>query len=59
MDLWAYSNQVQMDFNRLGKLTDNAIVESFNGKFREEVSVISRPSVLERSESRGCVHLLV
>lgn len=36
MDLWAYSNQVQMDFNRRGKPTDNAIVESFNGKFREE-----------------------
>jgi putative transposase len=36
MDLWAYSNQVQMDFSRRGKPTDNAIVESFNGKFREE-----------------------
>jgi putative transposase len=31
MDLWAYTHQVQMDFNRRGKLTDNAIVESFNG----------------------------
>ena len=36
MDLWAYSNQVQMDFSRRGKPTHNAIVESFNGKFREE-----------------------
>ena len=36
MDLWAYTNQVQMDFNRRGKPTDNAFVESFNGKFREE-----------------------
>lgn len=36
MDLWAYSNQVQMDFSRRGKPTDNVIVESFNGKFREE-----------------------
>ena len=36
MDLWAYSNQVQIDFSRRGKPTDNAIVESFNGKFREE-----------------------
>jgi len=36
MDLWAYTNQVQIDFNRRGKPTDNAIVESFNGKFREE-----------------------
>jgi putative transposase len=36
MDLWAYTNKVQMDFNRPGKPTDNATVESFNGKFREE-----------------------
>ena len=36
MDLWAYTNQVQLDFNRRGKPTDNAIVESFNGRFREE-----------------------
>jgi len=36
MDFWAYSHQVQMDFNRRGKPTDNATVESFNGKFREE-----------------------
>jgi len=35
-DLWAYSNQVQMDFNRCGKPTDNAIVESFNGRSREK-----------------------
>jgi hypothetical protein len=31
MDLWAHSNQVPMDFNRRGKPTENAIVESFNG----------------------------
>ena len=36
MDLWAYNHKVQMDFNRRGKPTDNATVESFNGKFREE-----------------------
>ena len=36
MDLWAYNNQVQIDFSRRGKPTDNAIVESFNGRFREE-----------------------
>jgi hypothetical protein len=36
MDLWAYNHKVQMDFNRRGKPTDNAMVESFNGKFREE-----------------------
>lgn len=36
MDLWAYTHHVQIDFNRRGKPTDNAAVESFNGKFREE-----------------------
>jgi putative transposase len=35
-DQWAYSNQVEIDFSRRGKPTDNAIVESFNGRFREE-----------------------
>ena len=36
MDLWAYNHKVQVNFNRRGKPTDNATVESFNGKFREE-----------------------
>jgi putative transposase len=36
MDQWAYSNHVEIDFSRRGKPTDNAIVESFNGRFREE-----------------------
>ena len=36
MDLWAYANQVKLDFSRPGKPTDNAIIESFNGRLREE-----------------------
>ena len=36
MDLWAYTNQVRMDFSRRGKPTDNAIVESLNGRLCEE-----------------------
>ena len=36
LDLWAYLNGVQLDFSRPGKPTDNAVIESFNGKFREE-----------------------
>jgi putative transposase len=36
MDLWAYANGVKLDFSRRGKPTDNAIIESFNGRFREE-----------------------
>ena len=36
LDLWAYMNGVSLDFSRPGKPTDNAFVESFNGKFRAE-----------------------
>ena len=36
MDLWAYHSQVQIDFSRPGKPTDNAHVESFNGTLRSE-----------------------
>lgn len=36
MDLWAYTNQVQIDFSRRGRPTDNAVIESFNGRLREE-----------------------
>lgn len=35
-DLWAYQKQVVLDFSRPGKPTDNAFIESFNGKFRAE-----------------------
>ena len=36
MDLWADTNAVILDFSRRGKPTDNAPIESFNGRFREE-----------------------
>ena len=36
LDQWAYANQVQLDFSRPGKPTDNALIESFNGKLRAE-----------------------
>ncbi len=36
LDLWVYLNGVELDFSRPGKPTDNAFVESFNGKFRAE-----------------------
>jgi putative transposase len=36
LDLWAYTNNVTLDFSRPGKPTDNAFIESFNGKFRDE-----------------------
>ena len=36
LDQWAYLNGVELDFIRPGKPTDNALIESFNGHFRQE-----------------------
>lgn len=36
LDKWAYENGVTMDFSRPGKPTDNALIKSFNGSFRDE-----------------------
>jgi putative transposase len=36
VDAWAYANQVELRFIRPGKPIENAYVESFNGKCRDE-----------------------
>lgn len=36
LDLWAYQKNITLVFSRPGKPTDNAFIESFNGKFRAE-----------------------
>ena len=36
LDWWAYWNAVELDFSRPGKPTDNAFIESFNGRLRQE-----------------------
>jgi putative transposase len=36
MDKWAYERRVELDFSRPGKPSDNAEVESFNGRLRQE-----------------------
>jgi putative transposase len=36
LDWWAYWNGVELDFSRPGTPTDNAIIESFNGRLRQE-----------------------
>ncbi len=33
---WAHWNKVELDFSRPGKPTDNALIESFNNRFRQE-----------------------
>jgi len=36
-DQWTYWNRIAIDFSRPGKPTDNAYVESFNGRVRQEL----------------------
>ena len=36
LDQWAYLNGVALDFSRPGKPTDNAFIEAFNGRLRQE-----------------------
>ena len=36
LDRWADECGVSLSFSRRGKPTDNAIIESFNGSFRDE-----------------------
>jgi putative transposase len=36
LDLWAHFNGVALDFSRPGKPTDNAYIEAFNGRLRQE-----------------------
>ena len=36
LDLWAYANDVTLDFSRPGKPTDSGFIEAFNSKLRAE-----------------------
>ena len=36
LDRWAYWNHVELDFSRPGRPSDNALVEAFNSRFRQE-----------------------
>lgn len=36
LDRWAYGNQVELDFSRPGKPTDNPFIEAFNATLRRE-----------------------
>ena len=54
LDLWAFDNNVKLRFIQPGKPTQNAYIESFNGKFRDEclndnvfVSLSSAQKIIE------------
>ena len=36
LDSWAHRHGVKLEFSRPGKPTDNAFIESFNGRLRQE-----------------------
>ena len=36
LDQWAYLNKVELDFSRPGKPTNNAFIEAFNSRLRQE-----------------------
>ncbi|WP_394817922.1 integrase core domain-containing protein [Citrobacter koseri] len=36
LDKWVYERRIRIDFSRTGTPTDNATVESFNGRLRQE-----------------------
>ncbi|WP_430448865.1 IS3 family transposase [Rhodophyticola sp.] len=36
LDQWAYLNKVELDFSRPGQPTDNAYIEAFNSRLRQE-----------------------
>jgi len=51
LDLWAFLHNVTLDFSRPGKPTDNAFIESLNGKFRAEC--LNAHWFLSLDEARG------
>ncbi len=51
MDRWANERGVELDFIKPGKPTDNAMVESFNGRLRQEF--FGRTLVHEPGRRRG------
>ena len=62
LDLWAYSNGVVLDFSRPGKPTDNAYIEAFNSRFRQECFeclLVPQPGgckIEDRGLARGIQH---
>ena len=52
LDFWAYENSVALDFSRPGKPADNAIIESFHGRLRDECLSVNWFLSLEDARSK-------
>jgi len=53
LDQWAFFNQVELDFSRPATPTDNAYIESFNVRLRQELLNASWFTSL--AEARACM----
>lgn len=53
LNLWAHQHQVHLHFIRPGKPVENAFIESFNGKFRDEC--LNQHWFLSLSEARRII----
>jgi putative transposase len=51
LDIWAYARGVVLDFSRPGKPTDNAYIESFNSRFRQEC--LNQHCFMDMEDARG------
>ncbi len=51
LDLWAYFNEVTLDFSRPGEPTDSAFIEAFNARVRQEC--LNRPWFLCLEDARA------
>ena len=51
LDAWAYRHRVQLEFSRPGKPTDNAFIEAFNRRFRDECLNLHWFESLEEAQS--------
>jgi putative transposase len=54
LDSWAYRNKVRLDFIRPGKPVENAYIESFNGRLRDECLNVNEFTSLP--EARQIIH---
>jgi putative transposase len=51
-DEWAFLRGIKLDFTRPGKPTDNAFIESFNGRLRDECLNANEFTTLDEARSR-------
>lgn len=60
LDKWAWNHGVKLDFTRPGKPTENAFIESFNNRLRDEcLDSESRPGGAITLSSGHMVHSVV